>query len=48
MSVMTVVPRAAARGSALWQLAITELKLYLREVIAPVFGVTATSATHAQ
>ncbi len=39
MSVMTVAPRAAARGSALWQLAITELKLYLREVVAPVFGV---------
>ncbi len=38
MSVMTAAPRAAARGSALWQLTITELKLYLREVIGPVFG----------
>ncbi len=38
MSVMTAPPRAAARGSALWQVAITELKLYLRERVGPVWG----------
>lgn len=38
MSVMTAAPRAAARGSALWQLTVTELKLYLRELIGPIFG----------
>jgi ABC-2 type transport system permease protein len=39
MSVMTAAPRAVTRGSALWQLTITELKLYLRERVGPVWGV---------
>lgn len=39
MSVMTAAHRAAARESALWQLTIAELKLYLRERVGPVWGV---------
>jgi len=38
MSIMTAAPRVTARGSPLRQLTVTELKLYLREVIGPVFG----------
>lgn len=39
MSVMTASLRGVTRGSALWQLTVTELKLYLRELTGPVWGV---------
>ncbi len=41
MSVMTAAPRAPARGSALRQLTLAELKLYLRERVGPALGVAA-------
>jgi ABC-2 type transport system permease protein len=39
MSVTTALPAGASRGPAFGRLAITELRLYLRERIGPVWGV---------
>jgi ABC-2 type transport system permease protein len=39
MSITAVAPPAAARGSALWRLSFTELKLFLRERTGPIFGI---------
>jgi ABC-2 type transport system permease protein len=39
MSVTIAAPPAAARGSALGRLTITELKLFVRERVGPIWGV---------
>ena len=39
MTVMTTASRGVTRGSALWQLTVTELKLNLRELVGPAWGV---------
>jgi ABC-2 type transport system permease protein len=39
MSVTIAAPPAAARGSALGRLTITELKLFIRERVGPIWGV---------